>query len=104
MRHPEVIGMGRTSRAEQDNNITAGEARQALLRLDPLWDELFRGSRPALCSCWSTGSTCVEPASISGFGRSRDRGGDPAHAESHRIQFDPATVAFPRGSEDNFYA
>jgi len=38
---PEIIiGTWRTARAEQDD-ITEDEAREALLQLDPLWDELF---------------------------------------------------------------
>jgi site-specific DNA recombinase len=40
-RQPEVIiGTWRAARAEQDD-ITEDEARDALLQLDPLWDELF---------------------------------------------------------------
>jgi site-specific DNA recombinase len=40
-RQPEVIvGTWRAARAEQDE-ITEDEAREALLQLDPLWDELF---------------------------------------------------------------
>ena len=40
-RQPEVIvGTWRAARAEQ-NDITEDEAREALLQLDPLWDELF---------------------------------------------------------------
>ena len=40
MRQPEVVGMGRAARAEPDD-ITEDGAREALLQLDPLWDELF---------------------------------------------------------------
>ena len=40
-RQPEIIvGTWRAARAEQDD-ITENEAREALLQLDPLWDELF---------------------------------------------------------------
>jgi site-specific DNA recombinase len=40
-RQPEiVVGAWRAARAEQDD-ITEAEAREALLQLDPLWDELF---------------------------------------------------------------
>ena len=41
LRQPEVIvGTWRAARAEQDD-ITEEDAREALLQLDPLWDELF---------------------------------------------------------------
>ena len=41
-RQPEIIvGTWRAARAEQDDDITENEAREALLQLDPLWDELF---------------------------------------------------------------
>ena len=40
-RQPEIIvGTWRAARAEQDDT-TEDEAREALLQLDPLWDELF---------------------------------------------------------------
>ena len=40
-RQPEIIvGTWRAARAEQDD-ITEDDAREALMRLDPLWDELF---------------------------------------------------------------
>ena len=40
-RHPEiVVGTRRAARAERDD-ITEDEAREALMQLDPLWDELF---------------------------------------------------------------
>lgn len=40
-RQPEiVVGTWRAARAERDE-ITEDEVRQALLQLDPLWDELF---------------------------------------------------------------
>ena len=40
-RQPEIIvGTWRAARAEQDD-ITEDDARDALMRLDPLWDELF---------------------------------------------------------------
>ena len=40
-RQPEIIvGRWRAARAEQDD-ITEDDARDALMRLDPLWDELF---------------------------------------------------------------
>ena len=40
-RQPEItVGTCRAARAEQDD-ITEDEAREALLQLDPLWDELF---------------------------------------------------------------
>jgi site-specific DNA recombinase len=40
-RQPEIIvGTWRAARAEQDD-VTEDEAREALLQLDPLWDELF---------------------------------------------------------------
>jgi site-specific DNA recombinase len=39
-RQPEIIvGTWRAARAEQDT--TENQAREALLQLDPLWDELF---------------------------------------------------------------
>jgi site-specific DNA recombinase len=38
---PEIIiGTGRAAKAEQDD-VTEAKAREALLQLDPLWDELF---------------------------------------------------------------
>ena len=41
LRQPEIIvGAWRAARAEQDD-ITEAEAREAMLELDPLWDELF---------------------------------------------------------------
>ena len=40
-RQPEIIvGTWRAARAEQDD-ISEDEAREALIQLDPLWDELF---------------------------------------------------------------
>lgn len=40
-RQPEIIvGTWPAARAEQDD-VTEAEAREALLQLDPLWDELF---------------------------------------------------------------
>jgi site-specific DNA recombinase len=40
-RQPKIIiGTWRAARAERDD-ITEDEAREALLQLDPLWDELF---------------------------------------------------------------
>ena len=40
-RQPEIIvGTWRAARAEQDD-ISEDEVREALLQLDPLWDELF---------------------------------------------------------------
>lgn len=40
-RQPEiVVGTWRAARG-QDDGITEGEVRDALLQLDPLWDELF---------------------------------------------------------------
>jgi site-specific DNA recombinase len=40
-RQPEIIiGTGRAAKAEQDD-VTEAKAREALLQLDPLWDELF---------------------------------------------------------------
>ena len=40
-RQPEIIvGTWRAARAEQDD-VNKDEAREALLQLDPLWDELF---------------------------------------------------------------
>ena len=40
-RQPEiVVGTWRAARAEQED-VTEDEAREALLQLDPLWDELF---------------------------------------------------------------
>ena len=40
-RQPEiVVGTWRAARAEQ-GDVTEEEAREALLELDPLWDELF---------------------------------------------------------------
>ena len=40
-RQPEIIvGTWRAARAEQDD-VTEDEAREALIQLDPLWDELF---------------------------------------------------------------
>jgi hypothetical protein len=41
LRQPEiVVGTWRGARAEQDD-FTEDEAPEALLQLDPLWDELF---------------------------------------------------------------
>jgi site-specific DNA recombinase len=40
-RQPEiVVGTWRAARAERDD-ITEDEAREALVQIDPLWDELF---------------------------------------------------------------
>ena len=40
-RQPEIIvGTWRSARSEQDD-ITEEEVREALVQLDPLWDELF---------------------------------------------------------------
>lgn len=40
-RQPEIVaGTWKAARA-QDSEITAADARDALTRLDPLWDELF---------------------------------------------------------------
>lgn len=40
-RQPEIVaGTWKAARA-QDGEITEAEAREALTRLDPLWDELF---------------------------------------------------------------
>lgn len=40
-RQPEIVaGTWKAARA-QDGDITEAEAREALIRLDPLWDELF---------------------------------------------------------------
>jgi hypothetical protein len=40
-RQPEnIVGTWRAARGEQ-NDVTEDEAREALLQLDPLWDELF---------------------------------------------------------------
>jgi site-specific DNA recombinase len=40
-RQPEiVVGTWRAARAEKDD-VTEDEAREALMQLDPLWDELF---------------------------------------------------------------
>lgn len=40
-RHPEIVaGTWKAARA-QDGEITEANARDALTRLDPLWDELF---------------------------------------------------------------
>jgi len=40
-RQPEIIvGTWRAARAEQDD-VTEDEAREALMQLDPLWEELF---------------------------------------------------------------
>ena len=40
-RQPKIIvGTWRAARAEQDD-ITEDEAREALIQMDPLWDELF---------------------------------------------------------------
>jgi hypothetical protein len=41
-----VVGAWRAARAEQDD-IPENEAREALLQLDPLWDELFPAARRA---------------------------------------------------------
>ena len=40
-RQPEIIvGTWRAAQGEQ-NDVTEAEAREALIQLDPLWDELF---------------------------------------------------------------
>ena len=40
-RQPEIIvGTWRSARAEHDD-ITEDDAREALMQIDPLWDELF---------------------------------------------------------------
>jgi len=44
-RQPEIVaGTWRAARA-QDGEITETDAREALTRLDPLWDELFPGEQ-----------------------------------------------------------
>jgi hypothetical protein len=41
LRQPEIIfGTWRAARAERDD-VTKDEVREALVQLDPLWDELF---------------------------------------------------------------
>jgi hypothetical protein len=47
-RQPEiVVGTWRAAPAEQDD-VTADEAREALLQLDPLLDELFPAEQPRI--------------------------------------------------------
>ena len=41
LRTPEVIVATWKAGREQDSGITEGEVREALMELDPLWDELF---------------------------------------------------------------
>lgn len=44
-RQPEIVaGTWMTART-QDGGITEADAREALTRLDPLWDELFPGEQ-----------------------------------------------------------
>ena len=52
-RQPEIVaGTWKAARA-QDGEITEADARDALIRLDPLWDELFPPlSRRASRHCW----------------------------------------------------
>ncbi len=50
-RQPEImVGTWRAARAKQDD-ITDAEAREALLELDPLWDELFPPEQAVSGSC-----------------------------------------------------
>jgi hypothetical protein len=45
LRQPEiVVGTWRAAQAETPN-VTEAEVREAMLRLDPLWDELFPGEQ-----------------------------------------------------------
>jgi hypothetical protein len=45
LREPEiVVGTWAAARAS-DPDLTEGEARDALLQLEPLWDELFRAEQ-----------------------------------------------------------
>ena len=65
-RQPEiVVGTWRAARAEQDD-ITEDEVREALLQLDPLWDELFPAEQARIvqllvervdvgCRAWTSG-------------------------------------------------
>ena len=55
LRQPEVVvGTWRAARAEAPD-VTEDEVRDALGRLDPLWDELFPESRRGSCGCWWSG-------------------------------------------------
>jgi site-specific DNA recombinase len=55
LRSPEIIV--RTFRAARGtiDDLTEADVRAALQRLDPLWDNSFRPSRPGSSNCWSSG-------------------------------------------------
>ena len=55
-------------RAEQ-HEITEDEEREALLQLDPLWDELSRQSKRGSSRCWSSGLMSGRTALRPGCGR-----------------------------------
>ena len=74
-RQPEIIiGTWRAARAERDD-ITEDEAREALLELDPLWDELFPAEQARIVQLLVGGSTCGCTASRSGCGQRARRAG-----------------------------
>jgi hypothetical protein len=74
LRQPEVVvGTWLAARAEAPD-MTKSEVREALERLDPLWDELFpaeQRSRRASCGCWWSGWRLGPPAPTSGSGGRR---------------------------------
>ncbi len=57
LRSPEVVMATWRAAGPQADGLSEGVVRDALDRLDPLWDELFPPSRPASSSCWSSAST-----------------------------------------------
>jgi hypothetical protein len=55
LRQPEiVVGTWQAARAEAPD-LTEDEVRDALRRLDPLWDECSPASRNVSCGCRSSG-------------------------------------------------
>ena len=72
-RQPEmIVGSWRAARAEQDD-ITEDEA-EALLQLDPLWDELFPAERARIVQLLVEGSKCGSAVSTCSCGRTGCRG------------------------------
>lgn len=57
LRTPEMIVKTWMATRKDDSDITETEVREALVQLDPLWDELFRPNRRASSSCWSNAWT-----------------------------------------------
>jgi hypothetical protein len=59
---PEVIIQTWRAAHRTDKSVSENDVRSALVEFEPLWAELSPLSRPALSSCWSSGSISVPPA------------------------------------------